>query len=231
MLEFKNICKSFMLNQQKINILNNVNFAIKKGDLTALIGPSGSGKTTILQIAGLLDGFDSGTLTIDGNEPSNSSDNLKTKFRRENIGFIYQFHHLLSEFSVIENVAMPLLIQESHFNKNSTSNISREFAFQQAKKFLSEVNLLSFANHRPSQLSGGQQQRVAIARAVIHYPKIILADEPTGNLDSVAAKDAFLLLKSIVKTHNLSCLMVTHNLELANNADQIIDIKTINQIN
>jgi len=232
LLELKNINKSFLVkssenilfdsgkvssrrSEVRIPILKDVNLEIYESELVTLIGPSGSGKTTILQIAGLLDNYDSGDIIINKQKITSNNDDVITRLRLQNIGFIYQFHHLLPEFSVAENVAMPLLISKANYND----------AIKYAKSALAMVELEKYANYKTSQLSGGQQQRVAIARAIINNPKIILADEPTGNLDSIIANNIFNLLHSITRDKKIACLMVTHNLELANNADRIIKIK------
>lgn len=202
----------------KIPILKNISLQVAKGEIVALIGPSGSGKTTLLQVAGLLDccDKDSGFIIVDNLkiEPF-SCDKLRTETRKNNIGFIYQFHHLMPEFSAIENVAMPLLIK----------GYDRKYALKEAKQILTEVDLLDRIDYRISQLSGGQQQRVAIARAVISKPSIILADEPTGNLDSSISFKIFELLKNLTTEYKIGCLMVTHNNELAKRANRILSIK------
>jgi lipoprotein-releasing system ATP-binding protein len=214
-LKLIDIKKNFSQASHKIEVIKGVNLEIEKGEMVALIGPSGSGKTTLLQIAGLLDETTSGQVLINGIDVSKSHDEEHTKVRKNHIGFVYQFHHLLPEFSAIENVALPLLIQGK----------SKAEAMAEAKKILEEVGLEDRLNHKPSQLSGGQQQRVALARAVISKPSLILADEPTGNLDSTIAVKIFEMLQSLVKNYGIGCLVVTHNLELAKQADRIISIK------
>lgn len=214
-LNLENIKKSFFQANQKTDVIKGANLVVKKGELASLIGPSGSGKTTILQIAGLLDSANSGKIQINDLDLSKANDDLRTKVRKNHIGFIYQSHNLLPEFSAIENTALPLLIQ----GKN------RDEAFKAAKEILSEVGLEDRLNYRPSQLSGGQQQRVAIARALAPKPSLILADEPTGNLDSEIAFKVFEILQNLVKTHEIGCLIVTHNLDLASRTDKIFTIK------
>jgi len=173
-LKLTAVSKIFYQANQKISAIKNIDLEVEKSELVALTGPSGSGKTTLLQIAGLLDCPSFGTIIIDGIDASKSDDKTRTKIRRSKIGFIYQFHHLLPEFSALENVALPLLIQGK----------SRKESFTKAIETLSEVELSDRLNHKPAELSGGQQQRVAIARAIVTKPSLILADEPTGNLDS-----------------------------------------------
>ena len=146
---------------------------------------------------------------------SSADDVARTEIRKNNIGFVYQFHHLLPEFSALENVALPLLIQGK----------SRDFSFSEATKILTEIDLSDRLNHKPSELSGGQQQRVAIARAVVSKPSLILADEPTGNLDSELSEKIFNLIQRLVKSHNIGCLVVTHNLDLAKKANRTVSIK------
>lgn len=214
-LELIKITKDFSQGDQKISAIRDANLAIKKGELVALIGPSGSGKTTLLQIAGLLDSATSGQILINEIDASKSDDKTRTEIRKNHIGFVYQFHHLLPEFSALENVALPLLIQKK----------TREESFKTAQKILEEVGLSNRLNHKPAELSGGQQQRVALARAVVSKPSLILADEPTGNLDSELSEKIFDLLQSLVKNYDIGCLVVTHNLELAKKADRIVLIK------
>jgi lipoprotein-releasing system ATP-binding protein len=214
-LILENITKSFMQGKQKLQVIKKVDLEINQGEFVALVGPSGSGKTTLLQIAGLLDQPDSGKISINNIDLSNADDELRTKVRRDQLGFIYQFHHLLPEFSALENIAMPLLIR----------GIKSAEAFAQAEIILKEINLEDRAQHRPAELSGGQQQRVAIGRAIIGKPSVLLADEPTGNLDSENALNVFNLLLNLTKKYQIACLVVTHNSELAKKMDRIITIK------
>jgi len=214
-LELININKNFSQGEQQILALKSVNLEVKKGEIVSLIGPSGSGKTTLLQIAGLLDSPTSGSILVNKIDATKSDDKIKSDIRKNHIGFVFQFHHLLPEFSALENVAMPLMIQgKSYFD-----------AIKEAEKVLKEVELENRIHHKPSELSGGQQQRVAIARAVITKPSLILADEPTGNLDSELSARIFVLLQKMVKSYDIGCLIVTHNMTLANKADRTITIK------
>jgi len=214
-LQLININKNFLQGQQKISALKEINIEIGRGEMVALVGPSGSGKTTLLQIAGLLDDASSGVVMINNIDTSKSDDAKKTEIRRENIGFIFQFHHLLPEFSAAENVAMPLLIKGFKYKE----------ALKEAEKILTEIGLQDRLTHKPAQLSGGQQQRVAIARALITKPSLILADEPTGNLDSELSEKIFDLLYKLTKEYQIGCLLVSHNIALANKSDRIITIK------
>lgn len=214
-LILENINKSFKSGTQKIDVIRSANLEIKKGENVALVGPSGAGKTTFLQIAGLLDSPDSGKIMINNIDASKANDVVRTNLRKNHIGFIYQSHHLLPEFSALENVAMPLFIR----NENAQS------ALKKAKEVLIEVGLENRINHLPSELSGGQQQRVAIARAIVTNPSILLADEPTGNLDSENASLVFELILNLSNKHQISSLIVTHNLELAKKLNRIVHIK------
>jgi len=214
-LILKNINKSFFQGKQEIPVIKNANLSILKGESVALVGHSGAGKTTFLQIAGLLDSADSGQIFINNVDASQAKDQTRTDLRKNHIGFIYQSHHLLLEFSALENVAMPLLIR----------NIERKLAFAQAEEILTQIGLQDRLNHLPSELSGGQQQRVAVARAIVGRPSVLLADEPTGNLDSKNAHNVFDLIIELSKQHQISSLIVTHNLELAKKMDRTISIK------
>jgi len=214
-LQTIDICKNFIQANNKISVLKNINLQIMPADFVSLVGPSGSGKTTLLQICGLLDNPTAGNIIIDGKEMAKSSDKIRTEIRKNKIGFIYQFHHLLPEFSAIENTALPLFIQ----------GVNKSKALKIAKEILEEIELGDRINFKPAQLSGGQQQRVAIARAIASKPKLILADEPTGNLDSELSEKIFSLLKNLTKKYEISCLVVTHNLELAKKTDRILTIK------
>ena len=214
-LELEKVSKNFYQAEQKIEIIKNADFSINSSEFLSLIGPSGSGKTTILQICGMLDNPTSGAVIINGKNMAKANDEMRTKIRKLNIGFIYQFHHLLPEFSALENVALPLLIQ----------GVATIEAYKKAQETLNEVELGDRLDFKPSQLSGGQQQRVAIARAIVAKPKLILADEPTGNLDYELSKKIFELLQDLTKKHQIACLIVTHNLELAKKTDKILKIK------
>jgi lipoprotein-releasing system ATP-binding protein len=214
-LILKNISKSFYQGNQTIQVIKNANLEIKAGEIVALVGPSGSGKTTLLQISGLLDNPDLGEIFINSKNLSKATDDQRTMARRTDLGFVYQFHHLLPEFSALENVAMGLLIK----------GIQKKEAFIRSKEILKEIGLEHRINHRPSELSGGEQQRVSIARAIVGKPSLLLADEPTGNLDSENSANIFNLLTEFTKQYKMACLVVTHNPELAKKMDRIIAIK------
>ncbi len=191
-----------------------VDLQLFPGEIVALVAPSGAGKSTLLQIAGLLDKPLSGKIFIDGQEIQNKSDNQLTMIRRREIGFVYQFHHLLPEFSSRENIDLPQLA--NGFPSKDSQRRSNEL--------LDLVNLSNRSNHRPAELSGGEQQRIAICRALANKPKIILADEPTGNLDQNTTLSVFESLLKIVKKTNLAALIATHNLDLAKRMDRVVEL-------
>ena len=198
----------------KIEVLKGVNLQLFPGEIVALVAPSGAGKSTLLQIAGLLDKPMHGKILVSGTEIQNESDNQLTMIRRQEIGFVYQFHHLLPEFSSRENIDLPQL----------SNGISSKEAQQRSNELLALVNLDTRSDHRPSELSGGEQQRVAICRALANKPKIILADEPTGNLDQKTTSSVFETLQKIVRQTNLAALIATHNLDLANRMDRVVKL-------
>ena len=214
-LVLSDISKSYKQGREKLAILKNASLEIAEGEVVALVGPSGSGKTTLLQIAGLLDNADAGKIIINGTDYTKAGDSSRTKTRQKEIGFIYQFHHLLPEFSAMENVVIPQMI----------GGTKRPEAEKRAHEILKFLGLGKREAHRPSELSGGEQQRVAIARAIVNRPSLLLADEPTGNLDPHTAETVFNLLLDTTRAIGLSVLMVTHNLELANKVDRVITLK------
>ena len=214
-LELASIEKSFSKgSSNKIEVLKGVNLQLFPGEIVALVAPSGAGKSTLLQIAGLLDKPLSGKIFIDGQEIQNESDNQLTMIRRREIGFVYQFHHLLPEFSSRENIDLPQL----------SNGVSSKDAQRRSNELLDLVNLANRSNHRPAELSGGEQQRIAICRALANKPKIILADEPTGNLDQNTTLSVFESLLKIVKKTNLAALIATHNLDLAKRMDRVVEL-------
>ena len=214
-LELAAIEKSYSKGStNKIEVLKGVNLKLFPGETVALVAPSGAGKSTLLQISGLLDKPLSGKIFINGTEIQNKNDNYLTMIRRREIGFVYQFHHLLPEFSSRENIDLPQL----------SNGISSKEAQRRSNELLSLVNLADRSDHRPSELSGGEQQRVAICRALANKPRIILADEPTGNLDQRTTLSVFESLVTIVKQTNLSALIATHNLDLASRMDRVVKL-------
>ena len=214
-LELASIKKSFSKgSSNKIEVLKGVNLQLFPGEIVALVAPSGAGKSTLLQIAGLLDKPLSGKIFIDGQEIQNESDNQLTMIRRREIGFVYQFHHLLPEFSSRENIDLPQL----------SNGVPSKDAQLRSNELLDLVNLANRSDHRPAELSGGEQQRIAICRALANKPKIILADEPTGNLDQNTTLSVFESLLKIVKKTNLAALIATHNLDLAKRMDRVVEL-------
>ncbi len=214
-LELKNIEHSFTQGDKELRILRGANLAIKKGEIVALLGPSGAGKTTLLQIAGLLEKPNNGDVLINDNAIQNSADKIRTKLRSSKIGFIYQFHHLLSDFNALENLMLPQFI----------AGVSKKEARTKAVALLKRVGLESRMKHYPSQLSGGEQQRVAIARALVNDPAVLLADEPTGNLDPETANEVFKVMLDTIRKLNIGALIVTHNVHLANRMDRVVELK------
>ena len=198
-----------------LEILKGAELAVRSGQSVALIAPSGTGKSTLLHIAGLLEHPDGGEVYIDGAATSSLSDAERTRIRRTEIGFVYQFHHLLPEFSAIENVMLPQMIR----------GLSRREARKRSDELLSYLGLKERLEHRPAQLSGGEQQRVAIARAVANAPRILLADEPTGNLDPRTAGHVFHALTQLVRASGLAAVIATHNMELAQRMDRRVTLE------
>jgi len=214
MIEAKNITKSY----GALQVLKGVDLHIKKGEVVAIVGPSGAGKTTLLQILGTLDKPDKNNgnyLQLNGDDVLTLSDKSLSRFRNQNIGFIFQFHQLLPEFTALENVCIPAFI--ANRSKNETT--------EEAKKLLSFLGLSDRIDHKPSELSGGEQQRVAVARALINKPKVIFADEPSGNLDSASAKTLHELFFKLRDEFNQTFVIVTHNEELANMTDRKLEMR------
>jgi len=201
--------------EQPLVVLKEVDLTLERGEMVALMGPSGSGKSTLLHLAGLLEVPQGGTLILGGQPLDLLSDLECTLRRRQYMGFVYQFHHLLPDFTALENVSMPLWI----------SGISRKKAHHRAQELLETVGLQERACHRPGELSGGQQQRVAIARALANNPSLLLADEPTGNLDGATSQAVFELFKTLAQERHLSLLMATHNPDLAHQMDRVLRLQ------
>ncbi|MEE9430761.1 MAG: ABC transporter ATP-binding protein [Melioribacteraceae bacterium] len=211
----KNIYKSFSKGETKVSVLKDLSLSIIENKITVIVGSSGAGKSTLLHILSGLDSPDSGEVLIDGKNIFSLSESEKTKFRNDSIGVIYQFHHLLPEFTAVENVAIAQMI-------NGTS---KNVALKKSVEILDIVGLSERVNHKPAELSGGEQQRVAIARALINEPKIIFADEPTGNLDSANSDIIHKLFIELKNKLGITLLIVTHNPDLVKLADRIIEIK------
>lgn len=214
-IELKNVYRSFKQGNQTLQVLRGINLDIEKGEIIALIGPSGSGKSTLLQLAGLLEKPTKGDIYIEGQRCSTLNDAMRTSLRRDSLGFVYQYHNLLADFDALENVMLPQLIA------GKKEKEAREFA----KWLLKKMGLEKRLKHRPSEMSGGEQQRVAIARALANTPKLLLADEPTGNLDPKTSEIVFNELLSIVKETGLSALVATHNFDLADRMDRKVRLE------
>jgi len=209
------IFKSFGHDGNIIEVLKGIDVSIDKGEMVAVVGASGSGKTTLLQILGTLDTPSSGTICFDGRDLSRIGEKELSRHRNENVGFIFQFHHLLPEFSALENVMMPGLIK----------GMDRKQLEARARNLLTKVNLSHREDHRSGELSGGEQQRVALARALIMQPTLLLADEPTGNLDSQSGRQVFDMLREMSRSLSLAVIMVTHNQELAAGMDRCLTLR------
>ncbi len=194
----------------EVNVLQGISLDVKPGEVVALVAPSGAGKSTLLHIAGLLDTPDAGTVAIEGTDMAGLSDRKRTAVRRSTVGFIYQFHHLLPEFSALENIALPQL----------ANGVSAKAAEARAMALLDKVGIAERASHRPAALSGGEQQRVAFCRALANEPALLLADEPTGNLDPETSDRVFDALMTLVRDTGLAAVIATHNLELAARMDR-----------
>ncbi|RCW81388.1 ABC transporter ATP-binding protein [Paracoccus lutimaris] len=195
-----------------VPVLSDLSLSVGRGEVVALVAPSGAGKSTLLHIAGLLDTADSGRVLLNGRDMSDESDRSRTEARREALGFVYQFHHLLPEFTAAENIVLPQL----------ANGVADRAAQARAQDLLTRVGLSHRADHRPAQLSGGEQQRVAFCRALANAPALLLADEPTGNLDPGTSDKVFDVLMALVRDTGLSALIATHNLELAARMDRVI---------
>jgi lipoprotein-releasing system ATP-binding protein len=210
-IELKNLTKIYK-NGTEFHALDNVSLKIERGEFVAIVGPSGSGKSTLMHLIGLLDTPSSGTLLIDRNDVTLMSDKERSEMRNRMLGFIFQYHHLLPDFTALENVMMPLLIAGKKWKE----------AMETAEKLLKEMGLEDRMDHRPNELSGGQNQRVAIARALSCSPAIVLGDEPTGNLDTKTGDMIYELLRHLNSEYNQTFIVVTHNEDLASKADKII---------
>jgi lipoprotein-releasing system ATP-binding protein len=196
----------------EVIVLHNASLTVAKGEVVALVAPSGAGKSTLLHIAGLLDAPDSGRVLLTGVDMAGLSDRARTEARRETVGFIYQFHHLLPEFSALENIVLPQL----------ANGVPHAAATAHAMDLLTRVGIADRAHHRPAEISGGQQQRVAFCRAMANSPRLLLADEPTGNLDPATSEQVFGTLMDLVRATGLSALIATHNMELAARMDRVV---------
>ena len=214
LLELKAIDRRYDEGSRKLTILDTADFVLHHGEMVALVAPSGSGKSTLLHTAGLLEWPDAGDVILNGRACGRLSDDERTAIRRNDIGFVYQFHHLLPEFTALENVMMPQLVR----------GLKPSQARERAMQLLDYMKIGARAEHRPAELSGGEQQRVAIARAVANGPLLLLADEPTGNLDPATASYVFDALEALVRQSGLSALIATHNHELAARMDRRVTL-------
>jgi lipoprotein-releasing system ATP-binding protein len=214
-LELRGVRKTFRQGGVELHVLDGIDLALLPGEIVALVGPSGAGKSTLLHVAGLLERPDGGAVMVAGRDCGGLGDDERTLLRRRALGFVYQFHHLLPEFSALENVMLPQMI----------AGVARGPARDRAAMLLERVGLGERLLHRPARLSGGEQQRVAIVRALANDPQVLLADEPTGNLDHVTAESVTNTLIGIVRDSGLAALIATHNLALARRLDRIVTLE------
>ena len=214
-LALEGIVRRFQQAGAKLEVLRGASLTLRTGEVVALVGPSGAGKSTLLHIAGLLERPDSGEVSLDGVACGELTEAARTEMRCGHLGFVYQFHHLLPEFSALENVVLPQMI----------AGIPRTAARESARELLDMVGLADRASHRPARLSGGEQQRVALVRALANRPRVLLADEPTGNLDYTTSDAVFDQLVNLVRASGLAALVATHNLELARRMDRTLVLK------
>ncbi len=214
-LSLRGIKRTFVQGDRRLEVLRGITLDLRPGEIVALVGQSGSGKSTLLHIAGLLERPDEGDIVIDGKSAAAASDRDRTALRRRFLGFVYQYHHLLPEFSAIENVMLPQML----------NGRGRGQARAHAAELLAMVELKDRSDHRPGRLSGGEQQRVAVARAMANAPRVLLADEPTGNLDSATADTVFRQLLALVRETGMAALVATHNPDLAARMDRIVTLK------
>ena len=211
-LAVKGLRRSFRQGEVTIDVLRGIDLAVSRGEIVALLGPSGSGKSTLLQAVGLLEGGFDGSIRIAGEEVAELGDGNRTRVRRDTLGFVYQFHHLLPDFTALENVIIPQLVKGA----------SREESEERSKSLLGSLGLAERVTHRPSKLSGGEQQRVAVARALANRPALVLADEPTGNLDEATADIVFAEFLRLVRDEGSAALVATHNERIAAKMDRVL---------
>jgi lipoprotein-releasing system ATP-binding protein len=214
-LEIRGLERRYVTGAGELTVLRGVDLAVRPGEIVGLIGPSGSGKSSLLHAAGLLEHPNAGRITIKCRDCSDLPDRERTRIRLSTIGFVYQFHHLLPEFSALDNVALPLMI----------AGRSRAAAHARAAELLAELGLAERAHHQPAQMSGGEQQRVAVARALANSPRLLLADEPTGNLDPHTSAAVFENLYQLARRTGVAALVATHNLELARHMDRVFALR------
>jgi lipoprotein-releasing system ATP-binding protein len=214
-LTIEALCKSYAVGEGQLPVLRGLDLAVDTGEMVAIVGTSGVGKSTLLQLVGGLDRIDGGTIQIGETDIGTADDDARVAFRNRQVGFVFQFHHLLPEFTAAENVAMPLRI----------ARVARQQARLRAEALLAEVGLNDRLSHRPGMLSGGEQQRVAVARALVMQPALLLADEPTGDLDEQTAAELHGLLRRMHAAHGLTSLIATHNMQLAESCDRVLRLE------
>jgi lipoprotein-releasing system ATP-binding protein len=214
-LEVRGLGRTYVTGQGPLEVLRDVDLTVGAGQIVGLVGPSGSGKSSLLHAAGLLERPTSGQVLIQGRDCGALADGARTQIRLSTIGFVYQFHHLLPEFSAVDNVALPALI----------AGKPRREALARARSLLAMLGLEGRLDHQPSQLSGGEQQRVAVARALTNQPRLLLADEPTGNLDPATSETVFSNLRDLVRSTGVAALIATHNLEMARHMDRVLTLR------
>jgi lipoprotein-releasing system ATP-binding protein len=215
MIDVVDLYKTFPMGGRELVVLNNINLHIQRGELIAIVGASGAGKSTLLQILGTLDRPTKGTVSFDGQNLFQLTEQQQAEFRNKRVGFVFQFHHLLPEFTALENACLPAMIQ-----KREMADVVGE-----ATKLLSEVGLGDRLHHKPGELSGGEQQRVSVARALMQQPDLVLADEPTGNLDTHTGDALFALLRQLNRSRGTTFVIVTHNDKLSAQADRIVSMQ------
>ncbi|MEO0550950.1 MAG: ABC transporter ATP-binding protein [Pseudomonadota bacterium] len=214
-LELRDILREYRSEAGILRVLDGAELTLNKGELVGLVGPSGSGKSTLLHTAGLLEKAEGGQVLLEGQDATQLSDDGRTRLRREKLGFVYQFHHLLPEFDARDNIAMPLMV----------GGLARSKARQKAEVLLEEMGLSDRARHQPGQMSGGEQQRVAIARALANDPRLVIADEPTGNLDPATTDRVFASLIRMARSEGAAVLVATHNMALIRHMDRVLTLK------
>ncbi|WP_374578139.1 ABC transporter ATP-binding protein [Phenylobacterium sp.] len=214
-LSIRGLRRTYRSGDKTLTVLNGVDLDVRPGEIVGLIGPSGSGKSSLLHAAGLLEHPDAGQIIVEGRDCSNLSDRQRTRVRLATVGFVYQAHHLLAEFTALDNVALPQMI----------AGRSRKAARARASELLSSLGLAERVDHQPAQMSGGEQQRVAIARALANAPRLLLADEPTGNLDPHTSSAVFESLYALARQEGVAALVATHNLDLARHMDRVVALK------